>query len=174
MKFDKYIALAVTLIMAHSSFAQDCHFDVNEKDKFSGEITKKADQRLGSIMTHWNIVLEQRGAKFFIGLRTLKNEAVRAAVTKGDKFYLRLEDGNVIEIVADNDYEPSFYAANGGVQTTITTRGEVDIEAMKKLSASPLTDIKMTVGGKDLTQSKILSKQSKNVMEYAACLVASK
>ncbi len=170
----KYLVLATAVMLTYSSFAQDCNFDVNEKDKFSGEMTKKADQRLGSITTHWNIVLEQKGSKYFIGLRTMKNEAVRAIVAKGDKFYLRLEDGKVIEVAADNDYEPSFYAANGGVQTTITTRGEVDIETMKKLSISPLTDIKMTVGGKDLTQSKILSKQSGKVMEYAACLFASK
>ncbi len=173
-KLKNVLAIFLLLGSTYVSKAQDCNFDKDEKDKFTGEITRMADQRMGNITTHWNLILEQKGTKYYLGLRLLRSTAITNPVLKGEKFYLKLEDGKVLAIAADKDYAPTFYSANGGVQTTINTRGEVDLETLKSLSASPVTDIKITVGGNDMTQSSIPSKQTKKVMEYAACLAASK
>lgn len=166
--------ICLLLAASYGAHAQDCNFDTDEKDKFSGEITRKADQRMGGMSTHWNLLLEQKGKKLFLGLKTLKNTAMPNPVQKGDKFYLKLEDGKVIAVAADQDYAPSFYAANGGVQTTITTRGEVDAETMKSLSQSPITDIKMMIGSTELTSSGITSKQARKIMDLAGCLATVK
>ena len=164
-----YVLLNIASVTA---FSQNCKLDVDSKDKFSGEVYRKIDQRMGSITTHWNVIIEQKADNYFIALKHISTDYIKTSVSKGDKFYLKLDNEKVLTFTANDDYTNSYYAANGGAQTTVMIKGEVSQDILSELSNSSITDMRITLGGKDYIQSKIPTKQAKSLSKSVLCLIS--
>jgi hypothetical protein len=83
---------------------------------------------------------------------------------------LRLANDEIIEIENQQDVIPTSTPGTV-IWTRWTTKSEVDKTVFTKLSASPISGTKFSVGGREQTNA-IKEKQSKRIMEAAACIVA--
>ena len=160
------ILAAATPIIASAQ----CKYVKESKDAFSGEAVKKAtDLALGPWM--WTVSLEQKGDKYFIGMKVVTNGDVRYVIPKGDKIMIKLENEKFVELEMQQDYPPVAQVYGTSILTLWVTKTEVEAKMMKRLARSPITDVKVVVQGVDLVLPKVKEKQVNAIMNSAACIM---
>lgn len=174
MRSFKQMLLAVFVLTAPLlSKAQKCKFDVEKKDPFGNGSIRSVAHKIGPPSWNWNFSLEQNNDKYYIGMRIVQSGKVNDVIAKGEKIMVKLADGNIIELVMQEDVIPA-YAVNSvdaSIWTNHLPKVEVEREVIEKLSKSPITDIKVTIAKRDNLLPKISSKQTDRIVESAACLL---
>ncbi len=174
MRSIKQITLALLLaIIPAVSFAQNCKFDEDKKDPFTGGRLRTIAHKIGPPSWNWNFSLEQNGGKYFISMRMLRAGKMEDMYPQGRKIMIKLENNKILELTADKDFPPA-YAVNsvdGTIWTNYIPKFEVDKAFITDLSSSPITDVKVTLGSQDIMVPKINGKQTDRIKESAACLL---
>ncbi len=164
-------ALLLILLSTVLAAAQDCSNVKESTDEFKNEVVKKAQIGVGPVTWNWQLMLEQHGDKYTLGLRVMNSGDIRYIIKKDEIIQIKLEDGNVIELVANNDYLPVASIYGGAQVVTIwLPAGYISVETLKKLAASPITAIRLTIQGTEATVTKFKDKQTRRVMEAAGCI----
>jgi hypothetical protein len=122
---------------------------------------------------NWQMTLMQKGEKYFIGMRIIQGGDIRYIIKQGEKIMILLENGKIVELEMDKDYLPVANVGAGGITTLWLTNSEVDRKTMKRLSRSPITDIKVVIQGVDIVMDskKLKDKQVNAIMDAATCII---
>lgn len=162
------IVVATTL----SASAQKCNFDVDKKDDFTGAKVRNARVQFGTLFNRWFARLEQNGPKYYITVQASGAGNSNDIIPKGSKQLFRLENGSVVEVITIEDCAPVQYVQqNARIISVYNPKGEVSKEALKMLSESPTTRIRMTIAGKDYDSPELSDKEGKKIMNIAKCLL---
>lgn len=171
--FKQFVIAATITALTPSVASAQCKYVRESKDAFSGETVKKAaDLAIGPWM--WTMTLEQRNDKYFIGLKILQSGDIRYILGKGEKVWIKLENGKLLELEMDRDYPPVAQAMGGTIVTLWVTNTEVDEKMMKRLSNSPITDVKTIIQGVDVVLPKVKGRQAEAIMNSASCILYGK
>lgn len=147
-----------------------CRSVKESKDAFTNEVTKTANLYINGGDGNWNFVLEKVGEKYFIGVNIHIYSLNQAPISAGEKIIIKLQNEKLIELELDKDCMPTFTL---GPSTTWSTKTEVDIKMIKRLSRSLISAAKVNIQGKDV---KLLTNPDKPrameaIMDAAACIV---
>ena len=176
-KIIRLMVLAMALTVASSAvMAQKCKFDKEEKDKFTNQKVRSSKFKVGGAFYSWWILLEEKGDKYFMTYQIAVNGKVDETIKKGSKILMKLEDGNIVELEIDQDYNPTQNVEGAGTGNAFISsmwlpKGELTKEQMQKLSASPIVAIRINIAGKDLDSPDISKKQGNKLRETAACML---
>src|SRR5476649_2525648 len=97
--------MAISLIPA-SMVAQKCKFDIEAKDKFTGELVRSSKFKAGGAFYSWWLQLQEKGGKYYMTYQIAVNGKVDEPIRKGSKILMKLEDNTIVELEIDQDYNP--------------------------------------------------------------------
>lgn len=164
-------SLILVALSSANSIAQNCNFDVDKKDEFTGEHVRNVRVRIGTLMYSWWLLQEQKGPKYFLTIQATATGKVDDIITKGTKVLYKLKNDKVIEMVVSEDCIPSHSVQSGVIISMWLPKGEMPKETMQQMSESPTTMIRINVGGKDFNAPSITGREGKKIMENAQCLL---
>lgn len=167
-----YLAALLAIALPMAVQAQKCKFDEDKKDPFGSGNFRKVTHRLGPVSWNWNFALEQNDGKFYISMRMLRAGKMEDIYPEGRKVMLKLQDGKILELAAAENFPPGYAVSSDGViWTNYIPKFEVSKELLTSLSASPITDVKVTLGSENILLPKVTEKQTGKIMESAGCLL---
>ena len=152
-------------------YAQKCKFDSDKEDEFTKEHVRSVKHPIGSILFRWWMLMEQKGPKFELTLQVSTTGKMDDVFAKGSKMLFKLENGKVVEIVADADYMPAFHVESNTIITNWLPKGVVSEENMKALSESPITAVRVNVANKDVNAPNITGKEADKIQQSATCFL---
>lgn len=160
-------AVIAAPLLAH---AQKCDaLDVDEKDAFTNEQVRSGTGSIGGKLWHCTLTLKQVGTTYRWELQIKYAQHFREPMKKGEVVYCKLENGKVIKLVVDKDYDPMHETTGAWVVTTFLPKGDVPPQDMTEFSQSPLAKIRVVVAGKNL-EPGVSGKQGSRIQEVAKCL----
>ncbi len=160
--------LAFLLIAVKPAVAQKCHLDIDEKDAFTGEITRSYMHAFLISKMYWEFSFARKGNSYSFVLAPVYGGRVPANASVGTKLYLKLEDGTILEETLAEEVLPS-YMLNGCTRWQM--RFEVSEDKMKKLAASPITTIKTNINNTEYYIPSLKSKHGSKIQNAAACMI---
>ncbi len=167
-----FIPLVVCTAVSVSAHAQKCDLDVDKTDEYTKEHVKEGTNKVGPAMWHWKLTLKQSGSKYGWEMQIKWGKHFVDPIKKGDVLFCKLENGKVIQLVADNDYAPSHVASDDGfIVTTYLPKGDLSADDMKALSESPVNGIRVMLAGQKF-EPDISSKQGAAIQTTAKCIIA--
>lgn len=162
----------MTALLPVGAQAQKCKFDEDKKDPFSGSNHRLVAYKIGPVSWNWKFFLEQNDNKFFISMRMLRGGKMDEIYPVGRKIMLKLQNGKILELTADQDFPPAYAVSSDGViWTNYMPKFEVDKDFLTALSESPITDVKVTLGPQNILLPKVTEKQTERIQESATCLL---
>ena len=156
---------------ASTSYAQDCSFDVDKKDDFTGEHTRSVRHKIGAIYSNWVMLLEQKGAKYYMTVIHEETGKIDDIIPVGKKIFFKLENGTVIDMPLTDESVPVHSIRGNNIMSTFTLKGEISKEGMQKISQSGISIIRLNIGGKDIDSPTATGKSANKVREYAQCML---
>lgn len=163
------LAVAFVAVVSPEANAQ-CKYVKESKDAFSGESIKKATN-LALGPWYWTMTLEQKGDKYFIGMKIVQSGDIRYTIGAGEKIMIKLENEKIVELEMSQDYPPVAQVMGTTIVTLWVTNTEVDRKMMKRLSRSPITDVKVVIQGIDVVLPKVKDRQANAIMNSATCII---
>ncbi|RYG39679.1 MAG: hypothetical protein EOO01_29080 [Chitinophagaceae bacterium] len=165
-------AALLALILPMAVQAQKCKFDEDKKDPFGSGNHRLVTHKIGPPSWNWNFSLEQNDGKFYISMRMLRAGKMDEVYPAGRKVMLKLENGTIMELSSSQDFLPAFVVSNDGIiWTNYIPKFEVSQQVVTDLSASRITDVKVTLGTENILLPKITEKQTEKIKESAGCLL---
>ncbi len=158
----------MVLLFSCPCFGQDCSAVKQKTDAFTKEVVSTASLKCGNVL----INLEHSGPKYFVGFSFMMGSYSDAAIPKGDKVMLRLDNDEIVAIENDNNVQPSS-TAGGVIWTRWTTRSEVDKETFAKLGKHAIAGMRFTIAGREQTDA-VKEKQANKILDAAACMAGGK
>lgn len=163
--------LALVTLTAYGQ--SPCKGVKEQKDKFTGKTAKVAQLPIGNALAGREIILQQLEGKLYIGLRiTFNSDFPDVDFKKGDKVEFKLANGQMIEYAAAKDLKPTIIRVLDVPIRNWYVDGEVNTSVYQQLAASPVEAIRFHLNDNDHTLSDFKEKQTRKVMETAACILA--
>ena len=152
--------------------AQKCKYDYNKADPITGEATKGNSFSVWSFMgmSGWSLGFNKIGDTYYTGMFLRCSGNVREFIKKGDPITLKLSNGEVITINAQDEFLPVAQATQNGVVTTYNGKYNIDETILQKIAASAPTFIRMTIESK-VYEREISAKDGKKASEAARCIL---
>ncbi len=174
----KGVFIIVALLLSSLSLitsAQKCKFDKEEVDAFSKEYRRSTDYMKISKAPMWWIQFEQRDKSYYMTVFISLLKEVREPIKKDSKIMVKLKDGQILEFVITEDVAS---VVNVEQQRFIvsqwTPKVAVTEDQLKKLSSSPIEQVRTTVGGNECNMPEAVNRGTEKVMNMAACLLIAK
>jgi hypothetical protein len=160
----------ILLLPSKRTSAQKCKLSRDEKDAFTGEITRTFSHYIhvtkdGMV---WNIHFERKGNVYYWGYEpcSLGRALVNAPI--GTKVIVKLENGTIIENALEEDVKPTFVRETTHWKLLL----KVNEETMRKFAASPITDIKTIIAYKEFYVSDLKDRRANIIQNGANCIIA--
>ena len=170
MKSTLLLAAFLTLMIPVVANAQNCKSVKETKDAFTNESVKKASFVIGDYHLGWSVNLEKRDEQYYLGIDVYQIGDIQYTFPKGDKVTLKLANGKFVELENPKDITP-VRETGGTLVTRWAVNAKVEPVVYKRLSRSPITDIKVTIQEKDVVFSTIKEKQASRIVDAAACIL---
>ena len=173
MMSSKPLAILLLLLAGSQlSIAQiKCKLDIDDADAPAHLRTRFGTNVLGVLGSGWKITLKQTGDKYLWSMQVKWNIHFTDPIGQGQLIYLKLANGNLLQLAADKDYRPTYSLYPGNViVSNYLPGGDLSENDIKLLSESPLANIKITISGQDI-EPQISVTQGRNVMNTALCLM---
>ena len=171
MKNLSLIALMCILCtLSTKSIAQKCDLDVDKVDLFSKDHIRSSQNNIGPKRDRWKLILQRTNDKYSWEMVIVYGVDVPKSIQKGESIAIRLENGNIITLVVDGEYPPVRSIGNMQILTHFQPKGELTEADMKKISESPITNMKTNLFGYS-NEIEVTSKQGEAIEETAKCLL---
>lgn len=115
--------------------------------------------------------MEQKKDKFFFNIQIFVLGEVRVRMEQGNKILAKLEDGSIIELVADKEVTPKFDLYANSVSTEWAIHISISEDDMKKFSLSPIQLMRTTIGGTEYNMPDAGPRYTAKITEMAACML---
>ncbi len=165
------IIMSFAFLSSFSLHAQDCKFDIDKKDDFTGEHVRSIRHKIGAVYYNWVMLLEQKGPKYYMTVIHEENGKINDIITKGSKIFFKLEDGTVIDMELTDDAVPIHSIPSDKIVTTWMEKGELSKETMMKISKAGISVIRLKIGSKDIDSPTATGKSANKIREYAECML---
>jgi hypothetical protein len=148
--------------------AQDCKFDVKDKDKFTGKTKVSYWYQLGTSILY----IHKLDDKYTIEISTSSPGAMQKGVEKGETGQFRLANGEFVTFTASENAEPVVKVNGAKTDYTSTIRAFYDItpEELAKMAASAPLALKIMLGSKEVVK-EFSDKKSEKIRVAAKCLI---
>jgi hypothetical protein len=83
---------------------------------------------------------------------------------------LKLSNGEVVTLVAQDDFLPVAKVTSGGVYTEYLSKYSIDAATLQKIAENPPTFIRMTAESNGY-EKEISTKDGKKIAQIAACIL---
>lgn len=155
-------------IMAIPSQAQNCKYDIEETDKFTGKAKVGYWYQLGQEI----IYFYKNEGKYTIELSAYTNGAMQQGIHKGDEGMFRLADGTIISFYANEDAEAvvKVNGAQTNYQSKITCHFDISAENIAKMAASAPMAMKVKLGSTEVVKD-FSGKKSEKIRAAIQCLL---
>lgn len=161
------------LSLSATAQKQPCKYVKESKDAFTKKTTGSAYMAVGAGIAGREIIMQQSDGKFYLSARiTYNTDFPEVPFKKGDKVNIMLADEKLIEITPEKDVQPSLFRMfDAPIRQWVVTQ-EVPASIYEQLAASPITAIKYSFNGNDYHLPEIKERQTRKIMETAACMLA--
>ncbi len=183
-RFNSLCLILLLCCVALTSFAQKCKFEKEETDGFTKEHHRLASSLRICTNPYWWLQMEQKGDKYFFTIRISVTSQIRTTLTKGTKILTRLEDGTILELVAEDDIVPSFNVENDEsfaaqfnednpklLVTKWAVRISVTEDMVRQFSRSPIQLMRTTIGNTEYNMPKAIDRYTRKIVDMAACML---
>lgn len=165
----KNLLFILLFIFSNQVFSQDCKYDRNEVDKFTGSaiiktkmVTVYAD-RLSPTLKSMFFSFTKIDSSFY--LQVSKWFASAWSVTKGDKLMIKLSDGKIITLESLDTKISSFVTGGWFMEVSFS----LSKENLKTIQESTITDVRIYTTGSYIEDSVRL-KDSEKIKISANCI----
>lgn len=164
------IFATLTAITLTPALAQKCKLDKDQKDAFTGEITRSYKHAfITKGPTFWEFALDRKGNSYSFGVSPRATGRTPVSAPKGTKIFIKLYDDTIIEEELQQDVAPTF---SGNNYTYWKLTFHITEARMKQLAASPINDIKITVNGTEHSVADLGTKHGDKIQIAAGCIIA--
>ena len=169
----KILLLGILFIFtASQAYSQKCKYDYQKKDPITGEETKGSTFRVVRKNGFWwDLKLNKTGNQYNVGIYAIIGGAINEAIVPKSEINLKLEDGSIITIYANEEYRASLRPVGTvGVVSDFNAVYNISEADMQKLASSPLEYVKMELGTRTYDES-LKAKQGKAFQRMAQCML---
>lgn len=180
-------SVCITLLLCCTtfvSFAQKCKFQKDETDGFTKEHHRLAPSLRICTDPYWWLQMEQKGDKYFVTIRISMLTHIREPLAKGTKILTKLEDGTILELVANDESTPTFNFENDQsfaaqfsdhIEKLFVTKWSVRIsvteDIIRQFSKSPITLMRTTIGTTEYNMPRAVDRYTRKIVDMAACML---
>ena len=174
-KITKILCLGILFLFAFSwqLSAQKCKYDYDRADPITGEASKGNTctiQTYGMGFPIWQVGFNKMGDSYFIGNMYRLVGNVREVIQKGDQMFIKLSNGELITLVAQDDFLPIAKATQSGVYTEYLSKYAIDAATLQKIADNQPTFIRMNIESKTY-EKEISSGDGKKMAQAAKCIL---
>jgi hypothetical protein len=176
MKKIIYLLVLSYVLVSLSAVAQECKFEINQKDNVTGQTKVGFTYIVGRVSFQISKSGEQVTTQIFISY----TDGTTQAVEKGQEVQMRLANGEIIKLTARERTEPQVKGAVYTEGTTVaattvtanyTVQYDISADDLAKISKSAPIAFKLRIGkeyGNDIPEKKGIKIMDayKCVMEY--------
>jgi len=168
MKKNILVGLCIAGFFQFSVFGQKCKYFREGKDEFSGETFKESKDVLAPGISFY---LKKVGSsKLSSVMDIVIPYSAQYTITPKDTVYFKLEDGGVVKITPDKDYQPKKNVSSYGVVTAYSPFYLITREDIQRMASSPIIKVRITFEKPvDFSPKK---GEVKDIMKAAACMLA--
>jgi hypothetical protein len=99
------------------------------------------------------------------------NGNFRDILSPENTIVFKLANGEIITVYSNDNYLPIAQATQGGVFTNYNAKFNISEEDLKKIAASPLVFVKMTIGATHKYDFEFKTKQGEEFQNKAKCIL---
>lgn len=170
IKKSRFLILTAVLLSAYTAQAQNCKFDEEKKDPFSNELMRKTAHKIGPATWNWMLTFIQTGSNLGMDLRVVLGGHLQETIGKGNILFLKLENGEVLQLPSLEDATPAHLVATGTIWTNYFFKYQLTDDLKTKMAQSPITDLKIKIGANETLLPKITEKQTTRIMNTVSCM----
>ena len=167
----KSILMILLSLILTNSYAQKCKYDVETVDAFTGKKTLGTTAKLPQgALIGFNLSSDKYWVGIFIEFFGEKNDRI----AKGDSLMLKLGNGEILTLFANEDFGPTSYVYGQGtaaanVKSYYKPNYTADAATISKIAQSSITDIKFFMGANNLSFA-VDEKFREKIMKAAGCI----
>ena len=148
--------------------AQKCKFDYQKTDQITGEETKG---NTFTIKMWWKLGFNKIGDKYYIGMAVVINGNVRDIISPENTIILKLANGELITLHANDTYLPTAQATQNGVVSTYNAKYDISVKDLQKIATFPLIYVKAGIGDARNYDSEFNVKKGDEFQNKARCIL---
>lgn len=166
--FFKASVITLALVLPMALKAQDCKYDVKDKDKFTGKTKVSYWYQLGTTILY----LHKLDGKYTLEVASSMTGAMKQGVQKGEVGQFRLANGEFVSFTANDNAEPVIKVNGAQTNYTSSIRAFYDLTAEEatKLSTSGPVALKVKLGSLEVLK-EFSDKKSEKIRIAAKCLL---
>ena len=173
----KYIPTILALLVSLAVFSQDCRYQKNEIDEFTGDAIK---------MTGWENLAKKFTNRYYFRyyLTKMNNDYVITMqlvgsgqslfISKGAKLYLKLQNDEIITFATTEPYETNFETITGNGVTIrvskVTPKYVPSKEQRTKISTIGLAKIRQETDN-GYYEAEVSAKENKKLAQAIDCVL---
>jgi hypothetical protein len=147
--------------------AQKCKYDYNRADPITGEASKG---NTFAIHPAWKMGFNKAGNTYYTGMFLRASGNLREIIQKGDPISLKLSNGDVVTIVAQDEFLPAAQATQYGIITVYNGKYSIDTATLQQIAENPPTYVRMNIESK-VYEKEISAKAGKSISDAAKCIL---
>ncbi|HTN45327.1 MAG TPA: hypothetical protein VL098_03205 [Flavipsychrobacter sp.] len=162
-------------ILSFSACAQKspCKYLKQSTDPFTKKVTGSAYMAVGAGLAGRELILQESEGKYYLTARiTYSTDFADVPFKKTDKVSIMLASNELIEISPKEDVTPNVIRMLDVPIRQWIVNSEVPKSTYEKMANSQITAIKYTFNGSDYHLAELKDRQTKKIMETAACMLA--
>lgn len=160
----------ILLLLSGSAYAQKCDLIKDKTDVFTKQRVRSGTNSIAPGTYGWKLTLERSGDTYSWEMFIKYAIHIQEPLGPKSTLVIALADGTVINLVPDANYEPTHVAGNGVIVSTLRPKGNLTLENVRALAASPVTDLRVVLSGRNV-EPKISKKQGETFQNIAGCLL---
>ncbi len=171
MKSKLLLTIIASFCLATIATAQ-CKYVTPQKDEWTTETYNFAKMAIGTQLAMRELIMYEANGKYFLGLRiTFNTDFPDIPFKENDKVSIKLENNEVIEIVAPKDLPPITIRVLDVPLRMWYVHQEVPKTVFEKVSVSPIKAVRFKLNDADQDLPGIKERQTQKIMETAKCML---
>lgn len=155
-----------------SARAQDCEYDVNKTDPFTGKPQKIINCKLAK---SWKLGLSKANDAYTLSLLVLLPGQQSATISAGDSLIMKTAAGDLIVLYAKGTFGPSAFmaGASGRRQVYSSYIPDYSIEPRKlmQMTQSPIVAMRVFLGATPVTLDELKERHTERIRQAAYCIL---
>lgn len=168
-KFLVFMLLLVIVFIPAS--AKKCSYEINKVDEFSGKATKSTS---ATIAKSWKMFFSKNDNTYAISVYLLLPGEINAPINKGDSLFVKLNSGEIIRLVGENDVPPRSYVmgsgAYAGIVTDFTSTYQCTLQDLEKIGVSGVSIVRIFIA-QQFMEVPVKKKDGEKMAEAATCVL---
>ncbi len=170
MKFKNSILTLLMLIsISFFSQAQDCKYDLNEKDEFSGKIVRRIKQKYNF---YFSFAFYRTGDDYRLESYINIPGDQAFIIPEGNKLNLKLGDGTIMELSSVKNATPQSFIANAQVYSGFAMTYPITKEQLESIQKVGIKFIRTYLKDESYYDMDIKKKKIEKLKISAGCIMS--